>query len=265
MNSAKAPQSMQQLRAHFRAITREVSSSDLPLFPGISVLVPTFQQGRQISDCIESILAQVCMEAVEIVVADECSQDSTVNALLALQGRYPARIRLLLSREYPGVGWPRAALNLLRLQEAARAPLLAFAEGDDLWHHTLKLQWGLEQLNAWPEVMLTAHTAGNAGEEEAIHALPDARLTLSELLATWPLRLGTLMIRRSFWDEGSLAIYRQLSCPHAMIPLHHARQGVALAGAECLSTVQRHNPLGLTPNAQDQRLLAEWFMRTVAR
>ena len=51
--------------------------------PMISIIVPSYQQGRYIRHCVESILAQEGVQ-IEVIVFDSESRDETVEVLLSL-------------------------------------------------------------------------------------------------------------------------------------------------------------------------------------
>jgi glycosyltransferase involved in cell wall biosynthesis len=101
----------------------------------IDVLVITYNQGKYISDCIESILCQECELPFRILVSDDNSTDDTFAVLQEYQKNYPHRIVLLANRANQGV-----SRNFEKVIRASAAPLIAFCEGDDFWCDSHKLQ-----------------------------------------------------------------------------------------------------------------------------
>jgi hypothetical protein len=108
--------------------------------PEISIIIPTHNCARWLPGCIASIgLAP----DLEIIVFDDGSTDGTAS-WLAQAARQDSRIVIMKGE---GVG-PAKARN--RAIAAARAPLLAFLDADDLWYPG-KLDQQLALHRRWPE------------------------------------------------------------------------------------------------------------------
>jgi glycosyltransferase involved in cell wall biosynthesis len=91
-------------------------------FPGISVVIPCFNQGSFLAEAVDSVLAQ-SHDDFEIVVVDDGSEDDTPERVKTL----PGHVRYL-RQENAG---PAAARNHgLRV---VRHDLVAFLDADDLW------------------------------------------------------------------------------------------------------------------------------------
>ncbi len=102
--------------------------------PLVSVCVTTYNHAPYIARAVESILAQECNFGVEIILSDDCSQDSTADICRSYAERYPDRIKFLTSEHNVGM---RA--NYRRCVEAARGQYVAMCDGDDWWCDANKL------------------------------------------------------------------------------------------------------------------------------
>lgn len=110
--------------------------------PLVSIVMPTFNRAAFLPATVESVFEQTLRDW-ELIVADDGSDEPVLDYLLGLE--YDARVRVL---KLPHSGKPSVARNAGIA--AARAPLVAFLDSDDLWAPT-KLERQLAQLRAEPE------------------------------------------------------------------------------------------------------------------
>lgn len=96
------------------------------LIPLVSVIMPAYNAERYIRESIESVLNQN-YKRWELIIVDDCSQDSTVHIVREYAERDP-RIRLIRSKENLG---PASARNIGL--EAGAGSYLALLDSDDLW------------------------------------------------------------------------------------------------------------------------------------
>jgi glycosyltransferase involved in cell wall biosynthesis len=95
--------------------------------PPISILLPTFNGASFLREQLDSILVQTWSD-FELVAIDDDSSDVTPAILAEYAGR-DHRIRVL-----PSTGNRGQNLRLLECFRAARGPLIAISDQDDVWH-----------------------------------------------------------------------------------------------------------------------------------
>lgn len=117
--------------------------------PLVSVLMITFNHRSYIAKAIEGVLTQKTDSPLELVIGEDCSTDGTREIVLEHQKQHPDVIRVITSERNVG-----ASLNELRTFKMCRGKYIAFCEGDDYWHHPLKLQKQVDCLEGHPEVGL---------------------------------------------------------------------------------------------------------------
>lgn len=103
--------------------------------PKVSVIVCTYNQEDTIGRSLDSILSQKVDFPYEIILADDCSQDSTPSVCREYAERYPDIIRLFLNKENKGL-----TDNYFDSIEECRGTYIADLAGDDVWTDSLKLQ-----------------------------------------------------------------------------------------------------------------------------
>jgi glycosyltransferase involved in cell wall biosynthesis len=113
----------------------------------VSVLIVSYNYGRFLRPCIESVLAQTCSEELEIVLVDDGSTDETAEVLRG----FPM-VRAVF-QPHAGVA---AARN--RAFREATGDYLAFLDADDLWKKE-KLALQLQYLREHPdcEIVFTGY------------------------------------------------------------------------------------------------------------
>jgi glycosyltransferase involved in cell wall biosynthesis len=94
--------------------------------PKVSVCVVTYNHGRYIRQCLQSLVDQVTDFGFEILVGDDCSSDETREIVREFSARYPGVVKPLLHRE--NVGPYR---NFALVQAGALGEYIAHMDGDD--------------------------------------------------------------------------------------------------------------------------------------
>ena len=113
--------------------------------PSVSVLMPTYNPGRYVSEAIESILAQTFTD-FEFLISDAGSTDGSLEVMRRYAEADP-RIRLIIQ---PKAGIVRALNELIAL---ARGDLIARMDADDI-ALPVRLERQVAYLNDHPECVL---------------------------------------------------------------------------------------------------------------
>lgn len=117
--------------------------------PVVSVKMITYNHRPYVANAIEGVLRQQSSYPFELVIGEDCSTDGTRDIVLHYQKEYPTHVRVITSDS--NVGMVR---NGFRTEWACRGKYIAWCEGDDYWHHPLKLQKQVDYLESHPEVGL---------------------------------------------------------------------------------------------------------------
>ncbi|MBE3869152.1 glycosyltransferase [Vibrio parahaemolyticus] len=95
----------------------------------VSVCVITYNHEMYISECLASLVSQKTSFKYEIVIRDDCSQDSTLSIIKDYKEKYPELIRLLDSSENVG-----GSKNSMMVFSAAEGEYISWCEGDDFFY-----------------------------------------------------------------------------------------------------------------------------------
>ncbi|WP_289031231.1 glycosyltransferase [uncultured Algoriphagus sp.] len=101
----------------------------------LSILLVCYNQQEFIDECIEGILIQQTNEPFELIIADDCSTDTTVDQIRAKLEGQKFEVNFLETEKNLGLG-----PNYRRGIEACNGEFVALLEGDDYWTDPLRLQ-----------------------------------------------------------------------------------------------------------------------------
>jgi glycosyltransferase involved in cell wall biosynthesis len=168
-------------------------------FDGVSVIIPAYNCGAEISQAVECALNQQNV-TVEVIVIDDGSTDDTANIVQLIQSQHPASVRVF-SQDNHG---PAAARNL-GIQQAAYE-WIAFLDHDDMWTPN-KLIRQLDSARA-TESALVVTAAKNFDETDRVGEVRRAPHNLDScdvyhaLLRDNFVTLSSVLVRRSTIKEA---------------------------------------------------------------
>jgi glycosyltransferase involved in cell wall biosynthesis len=120
--------------------------------PLVSVLLVTYNHQQFIERALASIESQVFDGAIEVVVADDSSDDSTLSVVQAWAERVDLDVRVLPRQARLGI-----TQNYSRGFSACRGRYIAVLEGDDEWISVEKLQLQVDLLEKHPHLSMVAN------------------------------------------------------------------------------------------------------------
>jgi hypothetical protein len=164
--------------------------------PKVSVIVVTYNHQDYLKEALDSILEQDCSFGYEVIVADDCSTDETLQVAQEYRNRNPNRIRILESAENNG-----PFRNGRRAFPLARGAYIALLDGDDFWLDSRKLEKQSSYLDRNPQCVMTYASiqASMNGKIDFDYIGGFRRdLTSDELILTAPLNTSTVMFRKVF-------------------------------------------------------------------
>ena len=142
----------------------------------IAVCIATYNQEAFIAQAIESVLMQVCDEAIRIYIGDDASTDGT-SAICEAFAVQDERIQHI--RRSVNMGLVSNTIELYRRVMADGCEYIAMLDGDDYWTDDHKLQIQVDYLRAHPKVGFV-HTNGRTlsgkatwtfGQREGVYGL----------------------------------------------------------------------------------------------
>ena len=95
--------------------------------PKVSVLISFYNLKPYVDQTLESVLAQKTDFPVEVLCADDGSDDGTIEVLRGWEARYPDRVRVFVMDRVPGAKYE--ANERIRRMNAIRGRLFYEAKG----------------------------------------------------------------------------------------------------------------------------------------
>lgn len=225
--------------------------------PRVSVVFLSYNQQDYVVQAIRSVVDQQTTVPFEVVVADDCSTDSTRTLLAAAVGN-DDRVRILPTPVNLGM-----QANLRRALNTTRGDYIALLEGDDYWTDPRKLERQVEYLDEHPDCSavtgLTEIDTGDAKRmlfsEGFLHTRVRSRIdSASALQGIFPHASALMYRARVFpttpeWFDGLPAADWLLANMLAM----HGDIGVI---EDVVSTYRKNQQSTWTPRPQLERRLA---------
>lgn len=147
----------------------------------LSVCLITYNHEKFVAQAIESILMQETNFQWKLVIADDCSTDSTRVIVSKYKEKFPEKIHLIYQETNVG-----PAQNFIDLITYPVSKYIAYLEGDDYWTDPYKLQKQVDFLEANPDYVLSFHKVKvlkPSGEiiEDFITKVPDKHEKITDL------------------------------------------------------------------------------------
>lgn len=122
-------------------VYQDLEKNTLPL---ASLFIFTYNQENIISKTINSLLEQITTFHYEIIIAEDCSKDDTLNVCIEYFKKYPDIIRVIHNEQNKGI-----IKNFHEsISDYARGKYIACVAGDDWWHVKDKIQKQVDFLEA---------------------------------------------------------------------------------------------------------------------
>lgn len=131
--------------------------------PKVSVSMITYNHEKFIAQAIESVIKQKTDYAIEIVIGEDGSMDSTAEIINQYIEKYPTLIRARFNKTNIGM-----ASNFIKTLEECSGKYIAVLEGDDYWTDENKLQIQVDYLEANESIFGCFHDAANVDEKNNI-------------------------------------------------------------------------------------------------
>lgn len=118
----------------------------------VSVICPTYNQGKYMRQGLDSILAQKTNFEIEILIGEDCSPDNTNEILAEYEGKYPGRLQVFHREKNL-----KQSKNVYDLFMRSRGEYIIILDLDDYWTDEYKLQKQVDFMESHPEYIGTAH------------------------------------------------------------------------------------------------------------
>lgn len=146
-------------------------------FPDISVYIMTYYHEKYIRQALDSVLMQETKYSYEIVIADDCSKDATIEIVKEYIDKYPHIIRLSINTDNLGI--PK---NIFKARCLCRGKYIVNLSGDDYWVDSHKLDKQADFLEKNSEYFAVCCSLEMRYDDDltAVKSLPDKKMRSRE-------------------------------------------------------------------------------------
>lgn len=126
---------------------------DKKLEPKVSIILLCYNQADYILDALKSVLEQDIPFSWELIIADDCSIDSTFELIQNSLEKTSIPVNYLPREENLGLG-----LNMERALDVCRGEYITVLEGDDYWLDPQRIIKHVNVLDAQPDISFSFNT-----------------------------------------------------------------------------------------------------------
>ena len=117
----------------------------------LTIIMPSYNKEKYIGEALDSIFMQDTTYTYKVIIADDCSTDSTIEIAKEYQKKYPEKIEILTSDKNQ-----KLYKNVLRAYEITKSDYFCVLDPDDYWIDKYKIQKMLDFLENNPEYTIYA-------------------------------------------------------------------------------------------------------------
>ncbi|WP_158860502.1 glycosyltransferase [Lunatibacter salilacus] len=122
----------------------------------VSVCMITYNHAKYINKAIQGVLKQKVNFPMELIIADDCSTDETLEIVQDEISKNTTGVKIELIKNERNVGVNRNFINALY---ACDGNYIAICEGDDYWGDNSKIQIQYDFLESNPSFVMSFHVA----------------------------------------------------------------------------------------------------------
>jgi glycosyltransferase involved in cell wall biosynthesis len=120
--------------------------------PLVTIITPTYNHEKYISQAIESFLMQKTDFDFEIIIGEDCSSDDTKKIIMSYKEKYPKLIKVISHEKNVG-----GIKNQIITLNAATGKYIAMCDGDDYWSDSCKLQKQVDFMTQKIDCVICCH------------------------------------------------------------------------------------------------------------
>jgi glycosyltransferase involved in cell wall biosynthesis len=181
----------------------------------VSVVMITYAHENYIEQAINGVLMQECDFEVELIIANDCSPDTTDAVIMEILKTHPKASWIKYIRHEKNIG---AMANFVFTLKEAKGKYIALCEGDDYWTDPLKLQKQFNFMEIHKECSICYHQIKwiytfpepfGKNEHLNISNIDDQEISSIEHLIKigWYIRSSSMFYRNFKLPEGFIDLY----------------------------------------------------------
>lgn len=171
--------------------------------PMVSVIVLAYNKSEIIDEALSGILSQHTTFPYEIIIAEDCSTDNTLEICRAWQSRFPDKVKILANEKNMGI-----MANYCNAFSHCSGKYVALCDADDYWISTHKLQRQVDFLESHPDFAICFHRVINYYEADSSKSLSNGTqrtiTTIVDLSKSNYISSVSMMVRNHLLPKGAL-------------------------------------------------------------
>lgn len=216
----------------------------------VSVVIITYNHEKYISQAVHGVLIQKCNFDLELIIANDCSNDNTDFVLNGILGSHEKCSWIKYTRHLSNKG---AVGNSIWALQQAKGAYVAICEGDDYWTNPFKLQRQVDFLEMNKSFSMCFHDVSVLNEtisqDYEYPFPPRKKLSFQDILLKHYIPTCSVMYRNSFFPSPIPKWWYNCKMLDLPLELTLATQGPIYFFPDKMA-IYRQNSNSLTKNSQ---------------
>lgn len=205
----------------------------------VSIIMLAYNIGKYVETAIKGVVRQKTDYRIQLVIAEDCSTDNTLDICIRYKNLYPDIITLIKHEKNAGL-----QRNFMDAHQHCIGEYIAICDGDDYWISQYKLQRMTDFMDVHPDFAICFHRVINYYEEDGSKSLSNGGqkqiCNITDLAQSNFITNSSSLFRRNYYQEVPEWFAQISLCDYAMHMLN-AQHGKIFYFKQPMAVYRKHS------------------------
>ncbi len=225
----------------------------------VSIIMLAYNIDKYVETAIKSIIQQKTTYPIQLVIAEDCSTDNTLEICTRYKKLYPDTITLIKHKKNAGL-----QRNFMDAHQHCEGEYIAICDGDDYWINKNKLQRMTDFMDANSDFAICFHRVINYYEENGSKSFSNGKqkqiTNIVDLAKSNFITNSSSLFRRSYYPEVPEWFSQISLCDYAMHMLN-AQHGKIYYFKQPMAVYRKHSKGIWSEKGAEKRINSALYVR----